>query len=89
MSWRVVAAVMIAIFAILAFNTLAAEPIRDIGDSIQDSADKNPDVDSGDVQQQRDSGIRAFDNLMLILVGGLLAWSAWRVLRRELTEGRL
>lgn len=89
MSWRVVAALLIAIFAILAFSTLATEPLYDIGDTFQDIADSDADVDSSEVADQRTSGIRAFENLVLILVGGLLAWGAWRVLRKELTEGRL
>lgn len=89
MSWKVVAAVLIAIFAILAFSTLATEPLYDIGDTFQGIADDNPDVDSGDVADQRNSGIRAFENLTVILVGGLLAWSSFRVLRRELSTGRL
>jgi len=84
MSWRVIAAIMIAVFVIVAIMTMVAQPIRDVGDSIVDASGSNSDV-----QQQRDMGIRAFENLGLLLIGGLLAWGGWRVLRRELTRGQL
>lgn len=84
MSWRVIAAVMIALFAILTVSATTADPLRQVTDSIEqiDGADQS-------VEDQADMGERAYGNLILILVFGLIVWAVWRVLRRELTEGRL
>lgn len=84
MSWRVVAAIMIALFAILVVSATTADPLRQVTDSIEglDGADQ-------DVQEQADSGIGAYSNLILILVFGLIGWGIWRLVRREVTEGRL
>lgn len=87
MSWRVIAAIMIALFAILTVSAVTADPIRQVTDTIAE-------VDDGqggnyDTESQADSGIRAYENLILVLVFGLIGWGGWRVLRRELTEGRL
>lgn len=87
MSWRLVATVMIAIFAIVTLMTMTAQPIHTVTDSIVE-------IDDGqgghyDTAQQAESSIRGYFNAMLVLIFGLIAWAAWFVLRRELTEGRL
>jgi len=84
MSWRVVAAVMIAIFSIVIVSAATAEPLRQTTDALEDL-----DGADSDVSEQADSGIRAYGNLILILSFGIIGWGAWRVLRREITEGRL
>lgn len=87
MSWRVIAALMIAIFAIVVVSATTADPLRQVTDSIEE-------VDNGeggnfDTAKQASDGIRAYGNLILILVFGLIAWGAWRVVRREITQGGL
>lgn len=87
MSWRLVATVMIAIFALLTLMTVTAQPIHTVTDSIVE-------IDNGegghyDTAQQAESSIRGLFNTILVLVFGFIAWAAWFVFRRELTEGRL
>jgi len=87
MSWRLIATVMIAIFALLTVMTMTAQPIHTVTDSIVE-------IDDGeggqfDTAQQAESSIRGYFNAILVLVFGFIAWGAWFLLRRELTEGRL
>lgn len=87
MSWRVIVAVMIAVFAILAVSMTTADPIRTVTDSIEEADDGSGG--NYDTAKQAADGIRAYGNLIKILVFGLICWGAWRVVRREVTEGRL
>lgn len=87
MSWRVVATVFIAIFAILLVSTTTANPIHEVTDSIVEIDDGQGD--NYDTSNQAADGLRAYGNLILILVFGIIAWGAWFILRKELTEGQL
>jgi len=87
MSWRLAATVLIAIFALVTLMTVTAQPIHTVTDSIVE-------IDDGegghfDTEEQQESSIRGYFNSILVLIFGLIAWGAWRVLRKELTEGRL
>jgi len=84
MSWRLVATVLIALFAIITLSVTMAEPIRDVTDKIVDQSDNNQEV-----VDYADSTIRAWSDMILILIAGIMIWGGWRVLRREVTEGRL
>lgn len=86
MSWRVMAAVMIAAFALLLMMMTTAGPIRQVEESIVSVDDGGGVFDTAD---RASDWIRGYSNLFLILVFGLFGWGAWRVLRREVTRGRL
>lgn len=82
MSWRVIAAVLVAVFAALLVSMTTADPLHQVGDTFED-------IDGGgqDVEDQANMGERAYGNLILIIVFGVLAWGAWFVLREEVTRG--
>lgn len=87
MSWRLVATIFIAIFAILIVSASTAGPIYTVTDELA-----SLDDDGGgeyDTEAQADMGVRAYGNLILIFVFGLIGYGAWYILRRELTEGQL
>lgn len=89
MSWRVVATVIIAIFAILLLSVTTAGPLYEATSAIEDVDENAGEGGRFDSAEVADAGQRAYGNLMLILPFGLIAWGAWYLLRRELTEGRL
>lgn len=87
MSWRLIATILIAVFALVTLWTVTAQPMHTVTDSIVE-------IDDGeggqyDTEQTADSYLRGYFNTILVLVFGLIAYGAWFVLRRELTEGRL
>lgn len=84
MSWRVAAAVMIAIAAALLISATTADPLRTATDSIEEA---DPPGGRFDLGQYVDKGLRAYGNMILIIVFGLMGWGIWRVLRREATRG--
>jgi len=86
MSWRLVATVMISIFALVTLMTVTAQPMHTVTDSIAEMDDGGGEYDTG---EQAESSIRGYFNAILVLVFGLIAWGAWFLLRRELTSRRL
>ena len=87
MSWRVVSVVFIAVFALLTVSAMTATPIHNVTDTF---ADMDEDTSGQfDAAAQAAAGLRAYSNLILILVFGLIAWGSWYILRNELTEGQL
>lgn len=89
MSWRVVATVMIAIFAILLVSVTTAGPIYEATDTIVEVDDTAGDGDRFDPAKVATAGLRAYGSLILILAFGLVGWASWYILRRELSANRL
>ena len=87
MSWRLIATIFIAIFAILLVSASTAGPIHQVTDTLADLDDDGGGEFSA--QQQANEGVRAYSNLILIFVFGLVGWGAWYLLRKELSEGQL
>lgn len=88
MSWRLVATVMIAIFTILTLSVATAGPLHQATDAISD-ADSGADSHGLDEEQFANSAMRAYGDLILIFVFGLIGYGGFYILRRELTAGRL
>lgn len=84
MSWRLVTTLIVALFAILVVMTMTAQPMHTATDAITDL-----DSDNSDLQEQADSSVRGYFNLILVLIFGLIAWASWWILRRELTTNQL
>lgn len=85
MSWRTAATLLIVIFALILVWTTMADPLIQVGNEFKDletSGQFNTD-------QKIDSNINAVFNMILVAIFGLLGWGTWRVLRNELTRGRL
>lgn len=83
MSWRTAAAVIIAVFALIVVWTVFADPLIEIGNAFQEfdtSGQFNYD-------STIDGLIGSWFDMIIFGVFGLLAWGAWRVVRRELTRG--
>lgn len=86
MSWRIVATVFIVVFSALIVSATTAGPIHEVTDTI---ADMDDDGGQYDAQQQADQGLRAYGNLFLIMIFGTIAYGAWYLFRREVSEGQL
>lgn len=84
MSWRIVVAVLVTVFLALLLSMTMGDPLRMATDAVveSDSAGQNSDA-----AEMADTGIRAFENLIYIIVFGSMAWGAWYIFRREITRG--
>lgn len=84
-SWRVAATVIIVVFtATIAWTTLS-DPLVQTGNAFQSISTSGQLATDTKISGM----INGFFNMFLVLIFGLFAWGAWRVLRRELTRGRL
>lgn len=90
MSWRTTAAVLIVIVSVVILQSLVADPLIQVLDALAGSGDYSNVAGTG-----LDGGalITGFAgdwlNMGLILIFGIMAWGIARVVRRELTRGRV
>lgn len=84
MSWRIVVAVLVTVFVALLLSVTMGDPLRMATDTIVDS---NGAGENSDAAQMAEEGVRAFQNLIWVIVFGAMAWGAWYVFRREVTRG--
>lgn len=85
MAWRTAATVIIVVFALIIIWMTMADPLVQVANAFQDIET------SGNLgtNSKIDSMVRGWFNMILVAVFGFLGWGVWRVLRRELTQGRL
>lgn len=88
MSWRVVVTVMIAIFTILTLSVVTIGPLHQTTDAITDLGDPD-ESNSLNAGEFVEDAVRAYGDLILVFVFGMIGYGAWYILRRELTAGRL
>lgn len=90
MSWRTTAAALIVIVSVVIVQSLVADPLIRILDKLANSGDYSDVAGTG---LDGDALITSFAgdwfNMGLILIFGIMAWAIARVVRRELTRGRL
>lgn len=87
MSWRIVATVMIVVFAIVVGQAALADPLLETSSSLNESGDySNDHFDGNDIITSLPG---KWFNMGLVGAFGVMAWGAWRVVREELTRGRL
>lgn len=86
MSWRIVTTVFIVLFSVIIVSASTAGPINEVTSTL---AEMDDDGGQYDAQQQADSGLRAYSHLILILAFGTVAYGAWYIFRREVSEGQL
>jgi hypothetical protein len=87
MSWRTIATVFIIVFAIAIGQGLLAGPILEVADGLNGSGDYENEHFDGN-QLIADLPGQWF-NMGLLAMVGIMLWGAFRVLREELTRGRL
>jgi hypothetical protein len=87
MSWRTAAAILIAVFAVLLLQTVLADPLFGFLSAVTDLYDTSGGQIDGNSLIDGLGG--AWMNMGLIMVFGLVLWGAVRVLRQELTRGRI
>lgn len=93
MSWKTIATVLIVVFALALVQASLAGPMVTVQDSLNESA--------GDIQIDTGPG-QSFDgnsiitgmmghwfNMGLVAMFGIMAWATARVVRKELTQGRI
>lgn len=90
MSWRTTAAVLIVVVSIIIVQSLITDPLIRILDALAGSGDYSDVAGTG-----LDGGalITGFAgdwlNMGLVLIFGIMAWGIARVVRKELTRGRI
>jgi len=87
MSWRTIATVFIVVFAIVIGQGILAGPILEVADGLNGAGDYENEHFDGN-QMIADLPGQWF-NMGLLAAIGIMAWGAFRVLREELTRGRL
>jgi TRAP-type C4-dicarboxylate transport system permease small subunit len=83
MSWRTVAAVVIAVFSLTIIWVTLGDPLIQIANSFKDIGTSG----QFNYDSKIDGLVGTWFNTILVAVFGLMAWGAWRLLRRELTRG--
>lgn len=87
MSWRIVATVMIIVFAIVLAQGALAGPLIQTGEKLNQSGDySNPHFDGNQIIGDMPGH---WFNMGLVAIFGIMLWGAWRVVREELTRGRI
>lgn len=90
MSWRATAAALIVVVSVIIVQSLVTDPLINILESLAGTGDYSNVAGTG-----LDGGalITGFAgdwlNMGLILIFGIMAWAIARVVRRELTRGRI
>lgn len=87
MSWRTVATVIVVVLSIVLLQGLLAGPLLEVTDGLNDAGDYENEHFDGN-QLIADMPGHWF-NMGLLAIVGFMGWGAFRVLRRELTRGRL
>ncbi len=87
MSWRIITTVFIVLISIIIVSSATAGPINEVTDTLVEIDDGAGD--NYDTEQQAESGLRAYSHLILILAFGTIAYGAWYIFRREVSEGQL
>lgn len=87
MSWRTAAAILIAVFTVLVLQTVMADPLFTYLDTVTSIFDTTGGNFDGNAVIDGFGG--AWMNMGLVFVFGLITWGCVRVLREELTQGRL
>jgi len=90
MSWRTASAVLIVVLAVVIVQALVVDVLIQILDALASSGDYSDVAGTG---VDGESLIRGFPgawfNMGLILIFGIMAWGIARVVRKELTRGRV
>lgn len=86
-AWRAVAVVLILVFSIILIQSLVAGPLVEYTEKVNATGDySNSHFDGNTIIT---GYADAWFNMGLIAIFGLMAWGSWRVIRQELTRGRL
>lgn len=84
MSWKIIAAALTAVFAIILAQSVFIGPLFTIQNSLNETGDYNSDyLDGNHVITSLPS---TWLDMGLIAIFGILTWGAWRIVRRELTR---
>lgn len=87
MSWRTLAIIMIAIFAMIAVQSVLADPLVETASMFNATGDHSTEFYDGNSLITNLPG--AWLNMGLIFAFGLMAYGIGVVVRRELTRGQL
>lgn len=88
MSWRIIATVTITVFAIIIGQAVLIGPLHQTADAINETGDYS---DNGhfDGNSLIYNIVYDWANMGLIAIFGVMLWGSWRIVRKELTRGRL
>lgn len=87
MTWRTAAAILVAVFAIVLLQAVLADPLFTYLETVTGFFDTSGGrIDGNSLIDGLGS---AWMNMGLIMIFGLISWGVLRVLREELTQGRL
>lgn len=87
MSWRIIATVLVVVFSIILLQGALAGPLTETADRLGGSGDyENEHFDGNQIIQDMPGH---WFNMGRVGIFGIMAWGAWRVIREELTRGRL
>lgn len=90
MSWQTASAVLIVIVATTILTTVMIDPLIQILDALANSGDYADVAGTGLDGESLITGFAGdWLNMTLILIFGIMAWGVARVVRRELTQGRV
>lgn len=87
MSWRTAAAILVAIFAIVLLQAVLADPLFTFLGTVTGFYDTSGGLI--DANSLIDGLGDSWMNMGLMMIFGLILWGGVRVLRRELTRGRV
>lgn len=88
MSWRIIATVLVIVFSIVLLQSALAGPLMETSERLNESGDYSDNGHFDGNQIISDMPGHWF-NMGLVAIFGIMAWGAWRVIREELTRGRL
>ena len=87
MSWRAAAAVLVVVFAIVVLQSVMAGPLLEVTGSLNATGDySNEHFDGNQIMTDLPG---SWFNMGLIGIFGVMTWAVWRVVREELTRGRI
>jgi len=90
MSWRTVSVVLIVVASVAILQSLLADPLIQVLNALASSGDYSNVAGTGMNGNTYITGLAgSWLNMGLVLIFGIMAWGLARVLRRELTRGRL
>lgn len=91
MSWRVLATVMVVIFALAVAQAALASPLHEVTSKLNDTGDYSnlEGVDGYDGNAVIGNMFGHWMNMGLMGMFGIMLWGVARVVRRELTRGGL